>query len=151
MADNDNATVSDGGGNGAIEERLRRLAGRDNFNSSLGIEFVEGGVGRAVVRLKVAQPHLNFYGFCHGGVIFSLADAAFGLANNSRESVSVAIDAHITFANPVREGDVLTATATEITARRSIGTYRIEVTLADGTPISSFSGTAYNTGKPIPE
>lgn len=135
----------------AIEARLRRLAGRDNFNKSLGIEFVEGGVGRAVVRLKVTRAHLNFYGFCHGGAIFTLADAAFGLANNSRESISVAIDAHITFANPVREGDLLTATAAEVTARRSISTYRIEVKLDDGTPISSFSGTAYNTGKPIPE
>lgn len=139
------------GGPETIEERLRRLAGRDNFNNLLGIEFVEGGAGRAELRLKVGQPHLNFYGYCHGGVIFTLADAAFGLANNSRESVSVAIDAHITFANPVREGDVLIARATEITARRRIGTYRIEVTLADGTPISSFSGTAYNTGKPIPD
>ena len=127
------------------------MAGRDNFNKSLGIEFVVGGVGRAVVRLRVKEPHLNFYGFCHGGVIFSLADAAFGLANNSHERVSVAIDAHITFANPVREGDELTATASEITARRNISTYRIEVSLTDGTPISSFSGTAYNTGKPIPD
>ena len=135
----------------AIEARLRRLAGRDNFNTSLGIEFVEGRVGHAVVRLMVSRTHLNFYGYCHGGVIFTLADAAFGLANNSRESVSVAIDAHITFANPVREGDLLTATATEITARRSISTFRIQVELADGTPVSSFSGTAYNTGKPIEE
>lgn len=135
----------------AIEARLRRMAGQDNFNAALGIEFVEGGVGHAVLRLKVGKAHLNFYGYCHGGVIFTLADAAFGLANNSRQSVSVAIDAHITFANPVREGDLLTATATEITARRSISTFRIQVELADGTPVSSFSGTAYNTGKPIPE
>lgn len=134
-----------------IEARLRRLAGQDNFNAALGIEFVEGGVGHVVLRLKVGQGHLNFYGYCHGGVIFTLADAAFGLATNSRESVSVAIDAHITFANPVREGDLLTATATEITARRSISTFRIQVELADGKPVSSFSGTAYNTGKPIPE
>ena len=133
-----------------IEARLRRMAGRDNFNAALGIEFVEGRVGYAVLRLKVGQGHLNFYGYCHGGVIFTLADAAFGLANNSRESVSVAIDAHITFANPVREGDLLTATATEITARRAISTFRIQVELADGTPVSSFNGTAYNTGKPVP-
>ena len=106
---------------------------------------------RAVVSLKVKQAHLNFQGYCHGGVIFALADTAFGLANNSREELSVAIDAHITFANPVREGDELIATATEVTARKRISTFRVQVTLADGTPVSSFSGTAYNTGKSIPD
>ncbi|MCZ6558311.1 MAG: methylmalonyl Co-A mutase-associated GTPase MeaB [SAR324 cluster bacterium] len=131
------------------DEQLGALAGRDRFDKMLGIEFVEGGPGRAVVRVKVKKAHLNFYGYCHGGLIFSLADAAFGLANNSRGKVSVAISAHLTYANPVREGDELTASATEITSRRRISTYRVEVTKADGTPISTFTGTSYSTGKPV--
>jgi acyl-CoA thioesterase len=36
------------------------------------------------VTLKVRRDHLNFNGTCHGGVIFALADTAFGLATRTR-------------------------------------------------------------------
>jgi LAO/AO transport system kinase len=128
---------------------LKRLARRNPFAKLLGLKYVEGGPGRAVVRVTVGKSHLNFYGYCHGGVIFSVADTAFGLACNSHDTISVAIDAHLTFPNPVREGDELIATASEVTRRKNVATYEVEVALADGTPVSRFSGTAYVTDKPV--
>lgn len=128
------------------EDRVRRFAARDPHLAALGAELVEGGAGRAVVRLQVRDHHLNFYGYCHGGVIFSLADAAFGLAGNATGTVSVAVGAHIAFANPVREGDLLVATAAELTRSRKIATYRVDVSRGDGLPVASFSGTAFITG-----
>ena len=90
------------------------LAGRDTFARALGIEFVEASLGRAVTRVAIEERHLNFNGVGHGGVTFTLADAAFGYACNSQGVVSGSIDAHIIYSMAVRLGDVLTATAVEI-------------------------------------
>jgi phenylacetic acid degradation protein PaaD len=129
-------------------KRIADMATRDPFVRSVGIEFAGGGFGRAVVSLKVRRDHLNFNGTCHGGVIFALADTAFGLASNSHGAVAAGIDAHITYQVAVQSGDVLTATAIEITRSRRLGVYRVDVTRADGTPVSSFTGTVYVTSQP---
>jgi len=129
-------------------ERILRLAARDRFVHALGIRCSDAGPGRASVTLTVAERHLNFNGTCHGGVIFALADTAFGLASNSHGAVAAGIDAHITYQVAVQAGDVLTAYAIEITRSRRLGVYRVDVTRADGTPVSSFTGTVYVTSQP---
>jgi LAO/AO transport system kinase len=129
-------------------KRIADMAAHDPFVRSLGIECAGGGFGRAAVSLKVRKEHLNFNGTCHGGVIFALADTAFGLAANSHGAVAAGIDAHITYQVAVQAGDVLTANAIEITRSRRLGVYRVDVTRADGTPVSSFTGTVYVTSQP---
>ena len=128
--------------------RVADIAAHDPFARSLGIEGASGGFGRATVSLKVSREHLNFNGTCHGGVIFALADTAFGLAANSHGAVAAGIDAHITYQVALQAGDVLTANAIEITRSRRLGVYRVDVTRADGTPVSSFTGTVYVTSQP---
>lgn len=127
----------------AHADRVTRLAARDPFVHTLGIDCVGGGEGRATTRLRVAAHHINFNGGCHGGVIFALADAAFGLASNSRGRLASGIEAHIAFHVGVREGDVLTARATEISRGNKLATYRADVTREDATLVASFSGTVY--------
>ena len=129
-------------------KRSADMAAHDPFVRSVGIEYAGGGFGRAAVSLKVRRDHLNFNGTCHGGVIFALADTAFGLASNSHGAVAAGIDAHITYQVAVQAGDVLTANAIEITRSRRLGVYRVDVTRADGTPVSSFTGTVYVTSQP---
>jgi len=126
-------------------QRLARLAAADPLVASLGIRFVDGGSGTATVALTIAQPHLNFNGTCHGGVIFALADTAFGLASNSHGVIAAGIDAHITYQAAANLGDTLTATATEVSRSRKLAVYRVDVTRSDGTMISSFTGTVYIT------
>jgi phenylacetic acid degradation protein PaaD len=129
-------------------DRIMRLALRDPFVNSLGIRCVDAGPGRATVALDVGDAHLNFNGACHGGVIFTLADTAFGLASNSHGMIAVGIDAHITYHVAAQRGDTLIATALEISRARRIAVYRIEVTRADGTLVSGFTGTVYVTTRP---
>jgi acyl-CoA thioesterase len=126
-------------------QRLARLAAVDPLVASLGIRFVDGGPGTATVELTVARSHLNFNGTCHGGAIFALADTAFGLASNSHGVIAAGIDAHITYQAAANLGDTLSATATEISRSRKLAVYRVDVTRADGTLISSFTGTVYIT------
>lgn len=130
---------------------LGKLARRDRFVTALGIEFIEGGPGRAAIRMEVGDEHLNFMGACHGGAIFALADTAFGLASNYLGIMSVGINAHITYSAPAKKGDVLTATAVELARSKRLATYRIDVARADGETVALFTGTVYITGKPLPE
>ena len=131
----------------AVSHRLAELAARDPFAASLGMQYVSGGAGRAAVRLVVGERHLSFNGTCHGGVVFSLADMAFGLASNSHGALAAGIDAHITYQVAVQRGDVLTAAATEVSRSRRLAVYRIDVTRADGTLTSTFTGTVYRLSK----
>jgi len=128
--------------------RIMRLAARDPFVNSCGIRCVDAGPGHATVALEVAAAHINFNGACHGGVIFTLADTAFGLASNSHGMIAVGIDAHITYHVAAQLGDQLSATATEVSRTRRIAVYRIDVTRADGTLVAGFTGTVYVLARP---
>ena len=124
---------------------IQRLIARDRFVQSLGIRCVDAGSGHATVTLTVGEAHLNFNGTCHGGVIFALADTAFGLASNSHGLIAAGIDAHITYHVAAQAGDTLTATAVEVSRTRKLGVYRVDLARGDGTLISSFTGTVYIT------
>jgi acyl-CoA thioesterase len=89
--------------------RVMRLAGRDPFLLALGVTCLAGGPGRAAVALTLRDEHLNFMGICHGGVIFTLADTAFGLAANSHGLTAAGIDTHMTYQVSARLGDTVTA------------------------------------------
>jgi phenylacetic acid degradation protein PaaD len=125
------------------------LARRDTFARDAGIEFVEASLGRAVTRVTVTDRHLNFNGVCHGGLTFTLADAAFGYACNSQGVVSGSINAHMIYSMAARAGDVLTATAIEISRSSKASNYRIDVVRADGAMMAAMTGTALISGKPV--
>jgi len=129
-------------------DRIMRLAARDPFVNACAIRCVDAGPGHATVALDVAAMHINFNGACHGGVIFTLADTAFGLASNSHGMIAVGIDAHITYHVAAQLGDKLTATATEVSRTRRIAVYRIDVTRADGKLVAGFTGTVYVLARP---
>jgi acyl-CoA thioesterase len=125
------------------------LAGEDTFAKSLGIHVIEVSRGRVVTRLVVEERHLNSNGVVQGGLTFTLADTAFGYACNSHGIMSGGIDAHIVYLEPVRIGDVLTATAAEISRSRRLLNYRVDVTRSDGALVSKLSATALITENPI--
>jgi len=133
---------------GEIDEAFRRvigLADADPFVRALGIACTDAGPGSATVTMTLGPEHLNFNGSCHGGVVFALADTAFGLAANSHGSVAAGIDAHITYQQAAHAGDRLTARAIEVSRSRKLAVYRVDVTRGDGRSISSFTGTVYIT------
>jgi phenylacetic acid degradation protein PaaD len=125
------------------------LAARDNFARSLGIEIVEASLGRAVSRVRLEERHINFIGVAHGGLVFTLADAAMGYASNSQGVLSPSIDSHILYSLAVHAGDVLTATAVEIARTSRLANYRIDVVRGDGKLVAAMTGTTYITGKPV--
>lgn len=132
----------------SIAARLNRLSADDNFVQWMGVELVDVHAGHVEIQMTVREDHLNFMGWAHGGLLFSFADTAFGLASNSHEHESVGIDAHIAFLSGVRLGDILIATAIEVSRTKRKGVYRVDVTRkADGVLIATFTGTVLVTGK----
>lgn len=130
-----------------LSERLAELAHRDRFRALLGAELVEAATGYAKVQAKVGRDHLNFNGSCHGGFTFALADMAFGIASNSHGALAAGIDAHVTYLTAAFQGDVLIATAREVSRSRRIGTYGVDVERQDGRPVARFTGTVLVSDK----
>jgi acyl-CoA thioesterase len=125
------------------------LAARDVFARAIGIEIVEASLGRAVTRVRIEDRHLNFNGVAHGGLTFTLADAALGYASNSQGIMSPGINAHIAYSLPVLAGEVLTATAVEISRSNKLSNYRIDVVRSDGRLVAAMTGTTYSSGKSV--
>ncbi len=134
-------------GSGAALNRTARVEdfiARDQFAALLGMRLVSTEP-QIVVEMPVGAHHQNFYGGTHGGALFSLADCAFSLASNAAGDRAVAIDTHLALTAGTTVGDLLTATAEEMTRGRTVGTYRITVRRRDGRICGLFTGTVHIT------
>lgn len=129
-----------------VAARLEELAERDAWLNSLGISLVNADSDGVTIKMTVMDQHLNFNGTCHGGVLFSLADTAFGLASNAHGVIAAAVHADIAFCAPVRSGDLLIADAVEVSRSRRVGTYRVDVR-SDGAIVAAFTGTVHVTDR----
>jgi acyl-CoA thioesterase len=103
----------------------------DEASRGLGMELLEAGAGRAVVRMPITVAMVNGHAIAHGGFVFALADSAFACACNSHGPVTVAAGADITFVRPVRAGDVLTPYAQERARFGRSGIYDVTVRRGD--------------------
>lgn len=117
------------------------------FAENLGITVVDGGPEKSIAALRITDAHTNSLGIAHGGVIFTLADRAFGLACNRGPEPSVTMDMNIRYLRPAMVGQLLTATAERIHAGRSTSFIRIDVRDEDGHLVACVSGTAHLLGK----
>jgi len=125
----------------AIAEAARdTLWARDRASRALGMEVLEIGPGRAVLRMTVRPDMCNGHLVCHGGMIFSLADSAFAFACNSHNRVTVANNCLITYVSPAREGDVLTARAVERYRGARSGTCDVTITDQNDKVVALFRG-----------
>ena len=124
----------------------------DHATKALGMQIVSTSLGGSVVSMKVRQDMLNGFGSCHGGMIFSLADTAFAHACNSGNKPTVASGCTIDFIAPSKEGDTLTARASERSRSGKTGIYDIEVFNQDEQLIATFRGRSYQLkGSIVPE
>ncbi|HLE67070.1 MAG TPA: hydroxyphenylacetyl-CoA thioesterase PaaI [Burkholderiales bacterium] len=126
-------------------QKLAQLASEamwagDRASKLLGMKIEEVRPGYARLSMRVTRDMLNGYDTCHGGIIFTLADSAFGYACNSHNQLSVAASCSIDFLAPARTGDVLTATAAELARAGRAGVYDIRVEKQDGTVVATFRG-----------
>ena len=127
----------------------QRFAQQDAFANEIGIELLEVSEGYAKLKLDLTENHRNSFGTVHGGVIFTLADAAFAVAANSHGTVAMAINVSISYLKAVSDG-TLYAEAQEISLNPKLGTYEVAVTNAQGERIATFHGMTYRKKDPVP-
>jgi acyl-CoA thioesterase len=111
----------------------------DDASGALGMKIVEIGPGSATLTMTVRPEMVNGQRIAHGGFIFTLADSAFAFACNSHNERAVAAQGSITFIKPGKLGDVLVATAREISRNGRSGIYDVRVTAGDDV-IAEFRG-----------
>lgn len=124
-----------------------RMYNNDPFSKWLGIERVEDRAGKSVLRMTVRNEMLNGFSVAHGGITYSLADSALAFAANGHGIQSMSIETGISHTKKVIEGDVLTATAEEISLTTRIGIYQIDIANQNNEIVALFKGTVYRTGK----
>jgi acyl-CoA thioesterase len=117
----------------------------DDASKGLGMEIVEIKAGEATLTMTVKPHMVNGQGIAHGGFIFLLADSAFGFACNSHNERAVSAQCNISFIRPGKLGDLLIATAREISRSGRSGIYDVSVT-ADATPIAELRGHSRTLG-----
>ena len=79
----------------------------------LGCELIEVERGYTLIAMVVRKDMTNIHGTLHGGLMFTLADIAFGYAAQSYNEKAVSASASMEFIAPGRLGERLIAEARE--------------------------------------
>jgi acyl-CoA thioesterase len=128
----------------AIAEAARDAMWRDDQASRLlGMQVQAVGPGSATVAMTVRRDMLNGHAICHGGLVTTLADSAFAFACNAYNELTVAAGFDVNIVSAAREGDVLTARATEVSKAGRTGVYDVAVHNQRGELVAAFRGRSY--------
>lgn len=130
------------------ERVVARMYDNDPFSRWLGIERVLVAPGRCILRLTVRDEMLNGFAIAHGGITYSLADSCLAFASNAHGVQAVSVETSIAHTRPVKAGDILTATATELERSTRFGRYDVRVADAADKAVALFRGTVFRTGTP---
>ena len=132
----------------ALAERVvAHMLEHDEFSRWLGLEVAHVAPNAATVRMTVRPEMVNGFGVCHGGIAFSLADSALAFASNTHGRLTVSIENSIRYPAAIMPGDVLTATAVELSASRRLAYFDVTVRKGNGDVVGLFKGTVYRTSR----
>lgn len=126
---------------------IEKMINGDAFSQWLGIEVLEIKEGLCRLQMTVRQEMTNGFNIAHGGIAYSLADSALAFAANSHGIQSLSIETSISHTKKVGNGDVLIATAKEVTKNNKTAIYYITITNQKNEEVAYFKGTVYRTGK----
>jgi acyl-CoA thioesterase len=123
-------------------KNIKEFFKNDKFAAISGIELLEVSPGYAKAIMNVEEKHLNALKTVQGGALFTLADLTFAAASNAYGTVTVAINANISFVKAAA-GKTLTAEAIETSINPKISTYTVNITDDQGDLVAIFQGMGY--------
>lgn len=127
------------------------VAKHDKLVRHLQMEVEEATRDFARVRMPISEHHKNGMGAAHGGVIFALADVAFGAAANAdRQKGIVNLNSSIEFLRPGLVGPLL-AEAKLVREGNHILSYDVQVFDGNGILIARCMTNGYATNINLPE
>ena len=135
----------------AIAERVRdHMWASDRASQALGMRVTDIGPGTCTMTMAVREDMLNGYGTCQGGLLTALADSCFAFACNAYNEITVASGFNVEIVAPRRLGDLLTATAVEVSKAGRMGVYDVDVRNQRDERVVAFRGRSYTMkGKPV--
>ena len=135
----------------AIAERVRdHMWATDRASQGMGMRVAAIGPGRCTMTMSVREDMLNGYGTCQGGLMTTLADSCFAFACNAYNEITVAAGFDVQIIAPGKLGDLLTATAVEISKTGRLGIYDVDVRNQRDERVLAFRGRSYTMkGKPV--
>ena len=131
----------------AIGEHL--LAADRRVLDLLGISLAAIHRGHAVCQMVVRNDMVNSHEYCHGGLVFALADTAFAYACSSDNRATVTLSGHVVFSAAARKGDALTATAKVIKGGGRTGVCEVRVTNQHLGLVATYQGVCYRLNRPV--
>jgi 2-(1,2-epoxy-1,2-dihydrophenyl)acetyl-CoA isomerase len=135
----------------ALAERVRdHMWATDRASQGMGMRVAAIGPGSCTMTMTVREDMLNGYGSCQGGLLSALADSFFAFACNAYNEITVASGFNVEIVAPGRLGDVLTATAIEVSKSGRMGVYDVDVRNQCGERVVAFRGRSCTMkGKPV--
>ena len=115
----------------------------DRFAAKNGMKIVEVREGFARAQMTIDDSCLNGLDIPMGGAYFTLADFAFGAANDYIQNSVVTLNASIEYIASAKLGDTITATCTTVAKARKIARNEIEIRDQDGKLLSLVRCTGY--------
>lgn len=131
---------ANGSANEIAEACAKAMWDDDQASQGLGMVVERVSPGEAVISMTIRPEMTNGHGICHGGFIFTLADSAFAFACNTYNQRTVAQHCAVTFLQPGRRGDTLTAHAVERNRSGRSGIYDVTVRNEQGEAVAEFRG-----------
>ena len=134
-----------------VAERVRdHMWATDRAAQGMGMRIAAIGPGSCTMTMRVREDMLNGYGTCQGGLMTALADSCFAFACNAYDEITVAAGFDVQIVAPGKLGDVLTATAVEISKTGRLGVYDVDVRNQRDELVLAFRGRSYTMkGKPV--
>ncbi len=126
---------------------VSKMMANDFFSQWLGIEILETGLGICKLKATLRHEMLNGFAIAHGGISYSLSDSALAFSSNSYGKKAVSIETSISHLKQIKENDVLTVVAKEISRSNRIGLYEVTIHNQNNELVSTFKGTVYVTEK----
>lgn len=128
-------------------ERIVKLNKDCQYHKLLGITIQSLAPGQANLYIDIADKHLNPQEITHGGVTFSLADTAMGIAVRTLGQVAVTLESNLNYVKPVRIGQTLFAVGNVIKLGQTTTICEAKIFDRDKQLIAVSRGTYYNKGK----
>jgi acyl-CoA thioesterase len=122
--------------------------GHDFFSINSGMNLVELREGYAKVELTIAENSLNYMGSMHGGLLYTMADVAAGVAMVFCGKQLVTLSAATEYIKAAFSGKVI-AEAKVIAYGKTIARCEVEVHSEDGTLYSKSHITMFITDKDV--
>ncbi|MDX2289386.1 MAG: hotdog fold thioesterase [Hyphomicrobiaceae bacterium] len=110
---------------------MQAMAAVNPVFQSLGVTIVAAGRQRSRFAMTVRPEHTNTFGVCHGGIVFALADLAFGFTCNARGQKAMTAGATIEYLAPVPLGAVLIADVEETAVKGRNAFYDVMLSVDD--------------------